>query len=125
MNVEDRTAYYAAETGLSKAAVRRYRLKRVNDWTTTADRKIGGTIRAAERMAEDPDLSWSKWMRLTRQLLRVIREWVEELLDSVAAFAERLASAAEKVLAALERILQHAAPWAEVLTVLLIAATSE
>lgn len=51
MNVAARTAYYADATGLSPAAVTYCRKHRVRDWPTSADRKSGSTICAAERLA--------------------------------------------------------------------------
>jgi len=109
MNQQQRTAYYAKNTGLSKADVTRYRTARVNDWTTTADRRIGSTIRASERLAEDPDLSWSDWLSETKKLLHVIHDFIKGVLTTVAEFVERLAEAARRVLEVLGPILASAA----------------
>lgn len=115
MNVKERTNFYVEQTGLSRAAVERFRKTPVSGWSTTADRKIGSTIRAVERMAKEPELSWADWLRSAARLLVVVGKYVKGAFEVVADFAGRLADAAVRVLAALRPVLESVAAIAHAL----------
>lgn len=121
MKLADRTAFYAKETGLSKAAVARYRKSRINDWTKTADRKIASTIRAAEALADEPKISWAEWKHEMKLVLHEIHDFVAGFFDTVADFVDRLASAVERVLNALSQVLSAAAPAMAIVAAILTA----
>lgn len=110
MNVAERTQWYADQTGLSKAAITRYRRAPAREWTTGADRKISSTIKAVERMAADPELSWDDWARQAGRLLDVVYKWVSGVLDKVSEFVTRVANAVTKVVKALTKLLVAAKP---------------
>lgn len=122
MNAAARTGYYAEATGLSRAKVNQYRKQPVSNWTTTADRKIGSTIRAAERLAQEPEITWDQWMEKTGQILSVVRAWISGAMDKVAHFVERIGRVARDVLNALSKVLKYAARIAAILAPLLTAA---
>ena len=108
MNADDRVSFYADRTGLSKAAVNRYRRNPSSKWTTTADRRQAGAIRGLERMADDPELPWAEWRRAATDILREIAAFVRGVLTTVADFVERLGKAIEGVLERLAHVLSLA-----------------
>ena len=118
MNESQRTGFYANKTGLSKAAVKRYRDAPVSSWSKRADRKIGSTLRFLDRLADDPDLSWDDWRKQGAVLLKAVHDWISGVLDTIADFVARIAAAAEKVMDALGRLLESLKDYLPILTVL-------
>ena len=119
MNESQRTEFYANKTGLSKAAVKRYREAPVSSWSKRADRKIGSTLRLLDRLADDPELSWDDWRKQGAVLLKAVHEWISGVLDTIAEFVARMAAAAERVLAVLLKILTSLEPYAPLIVALL------
>ena len=110
MNTSERDSFYAARTGLSRTAIVRFRRTPVGEWTTTADRRIGSSVRGLERMADNPEIPWAEWRRAAHDILATIRDFVRGVFDTAVSFAERLGSVIERVLLRLREVLEVAGP---------------
>jgi hypothetical protein len=123
MNLAERTEWYSSMTGLSKAQIGRYRRTPVKQWTTTADRKIGGTFRLIEKLALDPELTWDEWWKQVSPVLKDIHRWVAQAFDTVADFVDSLSKSITRVLKALKDLLIALGPYLPLITAIVGAKT--
>ena len=121
MNATERTAWYADVSGFSKAEVARFRRAPVSRWTTTAERKIGGSIRMLERLADDPELTWKDWRKVASSVLATIACWVSGQFNAVKEFVSALADTVQQVWAFLKDVLTTLKPYLPLMMMLLDA----
>ena len=95
MLVAQRDAFYASKTGLSKAAVRRYRLGPLKSFATRKQKQIARTIKECESCAKDASTSWPEWKKHVRDVLAMVRDFICDVLKSVAGFIRRVAAPLE------------------------------
>lgn len=108
MELRERISYYARRTGLTRAAVDRYRRTPVAGWTRSSDRRISSSIRSLERVAANPDVTWGEWRTGAAKVVRLVREFLRRVLD-LATFVERVAAALKRWLTRVQVFLEHPA----------------
>ena len=96
--LRNRLDLYVEKTGLSRAKVNAFRKSPVNEWTRMSDRRIGRAIRGLERLWEDPEVTVERWARTARGVLRVIADFVNEVITTVVQLGERIADAISRAM---------------------------
>jgi hypothetical protein len=96
--LRDRVDLYVEKTGLSRTAVNAFRKTPVNEWTRLSDRRIGRAIRGLERLWSDPELTVAQWTRAARGILRVIADFLNDVISTVEQLAGRLADAISRAM---------------------------